>query len=60
MSVKLRAKTLSAGRKSYYLDIFHDGKRQYDFLKIYTKKGALISRIRNHWLKKYVQRESLK
>jgi len=39
MSVKLRTRTLSDGRKSYYHDIFHDGKRQYEFLKIYAKKG---------------------
>ncbi len=39
MSVKLRAKKLSDGRRSYYLDIFQDGKRNYEFLKIYSKQG---------------------
>lgn len=35
MSVKLRHKTLSNGSKSFYLDIYHDGKRHYEFLKIH-------------------------
>lgn len=35
MSVKLREKTLSDGRVSFYLDIYHNGKRTYDVLKIY-------------------------
>lgn len=39
MSVKLRTKALTNGKKSYYLDIFHNGNRQYEFLKIYTKPG---------------------
>ena len=34
MSVKLRMKYLSGGRKSLYLDIYHNGKRHYDFLKL--------------------------
>ncbi len=38
MSVKLRTKTLSDGRKSYYLDIYHGGSRKYEFLKIHTGK----------------------
>jgi len=33
MSVQLRSKKIKDG-KSYYLDIYHDGKRSYKFLKI--------------------------
>lgn len=37
MGVQLRTKELSKGKKSYYLDIYHDGQRHYEFLKIYSK-----------------------
>jgi len=33
--VRLRFKTLSNGNKSIYLDIYVNGKRTYDFLKLY-------------------------
>lgn len=33
--VKLRIKELSKGRRSFYLDIYKDGKRSYEFLKLY-------------------------
>ena len=33
--IKLRAKNLSNGNKSLYLDIYKDGKRYYEFLKLY-------------------------
>ena len=36
MSVKLRTKPLKNGKKSYYLDIYHNGERDYKFLKIYV------------------------
>ena len=39
MGVKLRHKTLSNGSKSYYLDIYNDGKREYEFLKIHINKN---------------------
>ena len=39
MSVQVRWKSLSNGRKSAYLDIYHDGQRQYEFLKIYLNKS---------------------
>jgi len=39
MSVKLRTKILSSGKKSFYLDIYIDGQRHYEFLKIYIEKG---------------------
>ena len=33
--VKVRTKKLADGSESYYLDIYVDGKRQYEFLKLY-------------------------
>lgn len=35
--VKLRMKALSKGRKSLYLDIYKDGKRNYEFLEKYLE-----------------------
>ena len=35
MSVKLRRRKLANGKVSLYLDIYHNGKRQYEFLKLY-------------------------
>lgn len=37
--VKLRSKTLKNGNQSLYLDIYRNGKRYYEFLKLYTVKG---------------------
>ena len=34
MSVKLRKKKLANGKKSLYLDIYHNGQRHYDFLRL--------------------------
>jgi integrase/recombinase XerD len=39
MAVYLRKKTLSGGRKSYYLDIWHNEKRHYEFLKLYIVRA---------------------
>lgn len=33
--VRLRMKTLANGSKSLYLDVYREGKRQYEFLKLY-------------------------
>ena len=33
--VKIRFKKLANGNQSVYLDYYHDGKREYDFLKLY-------------------------
>jgi integrase len=38
MTVKLREKSLSAGRISFYLDIYHNRKRYYEFLNIYASR----------------------
>jgi len=40
MSVKLRKKNLADGKKGLYLDIYHNGQRHYDFLKLYLVKGT--------------------
>jgi len=37
--VRLREKVLTNGNKSLYLDIYRDGKRQYEFLKLYITQG---------------------
>lgn len=33
--VRIRFKELANGNKSIYLDVYHDGRRQYEFLKLY-------------------------
>lgn len=39
MQIQLRKKKLQDGRESLYLDIYKDGKRSYEFLKLYIKRG---------------------
>lgn len=39
MQVHLRKKKLKNGCESLYLDIYNDGIRQYEFLKLYIKRG---------------------
>ena len=46
--VKLRIKELSKGRRSFYLDIYKDGKRSYEFLKLYlVPETTNASKIQN-------------
>jgi len=40
MAVKLRKRKLASGNVSLYLDIYHNGKRDYDFLKLYLTKDT--------------------
>ena len=35
MSVQLRRRKLGSGKTSLYLDIYHEGQRDYEFLKLY-------------------------
>lgn len=39
MQIHLRKKKLLDGRESLYLDIYKDGKRSYEFLRLYIKRG---------------------
>src|SRR5690554_7572559 len=39
-SVTLREKKLANGNISLYLDIYRDGKRSYEFLKLYITKAT--------------------
>lgn len=39
-SVTLREKRLASGNISLYLDIYRDGKRSYEFLKLYITKAS--------------------
>ena len=46
--VRIRFKELSNGNKSIYLDIYKDGKRSYEFLKMYLiPEGSEEARTRN-------------
>jgi len=40
MQIHLRKKRLKDGRDSLYLDIYHNGQRSYEFLKLYIKRGS--------------------
>lgn len=42
MGVTLRKKKLAKGNYSYYLDIYHNGKRFYETLNLHTKTGKGI------------------
>lgn len=43
MSVTLREKKLKNGQVSFYLDLYHNKKRWYEFLNIYIDKGRSSS-----------------
>jgi site-specific recombinase XerD len=45
MAVKLRKKAAAKNRISLYLDIYSNGKRQYEFLKLYLDKSPNASPI---------------
>src|SRR5271157_3264949 len=44
MSVKIREKKLKDGRLSLYLDIYHNGRRAYEFLDIYLTKDKQLNK----------------
>lgn len=46
-SVKLRTKELKNGNKSLYLDIYSQGVRRYEFLKLYLKPETRANKIEN-------------
>lgn len=51
--VTLRTKEVAKGRKSYYLDIYRDGKRSYEFLKLYTlPETSRAAKIHNEYTEK--------
>ena len=39
MNISIRYKELNRGRKSIYLDFTYNGKRQFEFLKLYLEEG---------------------
>jgi len=44
MNVKLRKKKLAGGRKSLYLDIYRNGQRRYDFLRLILEKETKLKK----------------
>lgn len=47
-TVQLREKLLKNGNKSLYLDIWHDGKRHYEFLKLYVVNSTSLKARENN------------
>ena len=48
--IRLRMKELANGNKSLYLDIYRDGKRTYEYLKMYLiPETDPAGRIRRQW-----------
>jgi hypothetical protein len=39
MNIHLKKRKLKDGRESLYLDYYKDGKRKYEFLRLYIKRG---------------------
>ena len=53
--VRLREKPLKDGVKSLYLDIYQDGQRHYEYLKLYINPGTdPITRKKNKASDKYI------
>lgn len=44
MGVALREKALSDGRQSLYLDVYHSGRRSYEFLGLYLTKNRILNK----------------
>ena len=44
MAIKLRKKKLVGGNVSLYLDIYHHGNRQYEFLGLYLTKDKTTNK----------------
>lgn len=40
MNIKVRTKKLASGKESIYLDIYVNGEREYEFLKLYLEPGT--------------------
>lgn len=45
--IRLRAKDLKNGGKSLYLDIYFEGMRRYEFLKLYLKPDKRENKVEN-------------
>ena len=51
--IRLRMKELANGNKSLYLDIYRDGKRTYEYLKMYLIPERItmpVDRTKRQWL----------
>ena len=51
--IRLRTKKLSNGNESLYLDIYTDGKRDYEFLKLYIIQERTKEDSKCHQVKAY-------
>jgi len=60
MTVKLRTRKISGGLLSYYLDIYQDGNRYYEYLKLYTKPDSKINKQFNKDIKNFAETIYLK
>ena len=48
MSVQLRKKACASGKKSLYLDIYHNNERHYEFLKIHLDKAKTPQQVESN------------
>lgn len=51
--IRLRTKELANGSKSLYLDIYRNGKRTYEYLKMYLIPKRIVmpaNRTKRQWL----------